>query len=115
MIRARIISLGILVAASGCTIRDVTIGEDIHTRPVADLEPGVSTAADILRQIGAPGAVSRLRYGSLFIYRLTETAASNLDVSLIILRFGYADEDLRPSVLVLQLDRKGILDSVALH
>ena len=41
--------LGFLVAASGCTIQDVTYGEDIHTRPVADLEPGVSTAADILR------------------------------------------------------------------
>lgn len=103
----------VLLLAPGCTLTDVSVGEDIPAKAVQDLEPGVSTLADVVRDVGPPHEVAHLRYGSVFIYRLTEEAGESLNISLVLAEFGYSGEDRRPGVMLVQFDRKGTLDTLA--
>jgi hypothetical protein len=105
--------LALILLLSGCALTDVSVGEDIRAKAVPELEPGVSTMADVVRDVGPPHEVAHLRYGSVFVYRLTEEVGESLNISLVLAEFGYAGEDRRPGVMLVQFDRKGTLDTLA--
>lgn len=92
-----------------CTFVSVAAGEHLPARSLASLEPGVSTQADVIRELGPPGDVGHLRFATVFVYRLTLESVQALEISVQVASAGYQEEDRRFGALAVFFDRKGVL------
>jgi len=100
---------------SGCAITRVYRGSPIQGDPAAEIRPGVTDRADVLRVFGAPDRIVSRPVGEVFIYRfirensesftIEEPVITNLEI------FSYSVVEEREDRLVILFDPAGTVES----
>ncbi len=98
-----------MAALPACTIVHVRAGDELPADRLESLTAGVSTQADVIREIGPPTDVGNLMKGSVFVYRLTEGSAQALEIGFAAAIAGYQNERRTYWALVVVFDREGVV------
>lgn len=78
-----------LLLAPSCYMGLATHDQPLDADAISQLQPGASTASDVVRLLGAPNQVVELGDGSAWLYKATKTK----DMGLWLLVFGAFGQD----------------------
>ena len=111
---SRLCALAAVVSlATGCTIVRTYVGNELPPPADAQLVPGKTTKADVLRDLGPPDRLVRQYEGDVFVYAYIRRNLSRFDLSEPVFTrlrvFSYEKEQEKSDRLVLLFDRAGIL------
>lgn len=86
----RLLAALALLLLPGCFISRVHVNDPIPAEVVATIEPGRTTAAEVVQRLGAPSDVVQL--GKRSAYRFDHTARKSAALYLVGVNFQNADE-----------------------
>jgi hypothetical protein len=106
-------------AATGCIITREYLGNEIPVVADGELVPGITTKADVLRNVGPPDRIARQYDGDVFVYAYIRRNENSLILSEPVIThltfFQYIKEQEKSDRLVVMFDRAGVLVSVGLQ
>ena len=104
----RLLAAVLLLTLSSCFISRSTVNEPLQPPAFAELQPGTTTAKEVVEKLGAPNEVVQL--GTRSAYRYDFNALKRSGFSIIILTF--LNEDTRADRAWLFFDAKDVLTHV---
>ena len=102
----------ILLAVTGCTLRQTYTGSPLPREEAGRLVPGVDKA-EVLERLGPPDMVGPRIDGCVFVYRYRDESDAGLSLSFFQASVSWDESDQRTHRLVLFFDKKGRLTAVA--
>lgn len=91
--------------APSCLISKDTLNEPLHETHLGDLVPGVTTAAEVAAQLGAPNEVVQLGLRSAWRYDFTTSKRAGFTVILV----TFSNVDTRQDRIWLFFDEQNVL------
>lgn len=105
----------VAAALTGCAISRVYRGSPIQGDPEADIAPGSTDRAEILRVFGAPDRIFGRRAGDVFIYRFIRKNSKSLTLEEPVITnfeiFSYTVTEEKEDRLVILFDSRGKVES----
>ena len=114
---ARVVAAALSLAlAPGCTIVRTYVGNELPAMMDAQLVPGTTTKAEVLRDLGPPDRLVRQYEGDVFVYAYVRRNLSSFDVTEPVFTrlrvFSYTKEQEKSDRMVMLFDRAGVLTGV---
>jgi outer membrane protein assembly factor BamE (lipoprotein component of BamABCDE complex) len=114
---ARALAAALVMAlAPGCTIVRSYVGNELPPLTDAQLVPGRTTKADVLRELGPPDRLVRQYEGEVFVYAYIRRNLSSFDLSEPVFTrlrvFSYTKTQEKSDRMVVLFDRAGVLTAV---
>lgn len=103
--RLRAASCLLFLMASGCALARQETNEPLDPAVVRSLQPGVTTARDVVERMGAPNEVVQLGRRTAYRYDATTTKSA----ALFLLVFNMAAQDTRSDRLWVFFDENNVL------
>lgn len=103
--RLRAASCLLFLAVSGCALARQETNEPLDPTVVRSLQPGVTTARDVVERMGAPNEVVQLGRRTAYRYDATTTKSA----ALFLLVFNMAGQDTRSDRLWVFFDENNVL------